>query len=332
MRWSAVILAACLAVPAQTVGARADALSDCLQASEPELRVRGCTEVIAGAAYSGEHKAVAYRNRGRARTEAGAIDAALSDLDAAIRLNGADTQAHAFRALARTSRGDVDGAIADYATIIALTPRSALGYNGRGHAFLLKRDAPAAIADFSEAIRLNPQSSSAHNNRGLAHRTAGDLARAVADYTTAIGLNPVYALAYANRGHAHEADGRRTEAIADFRNAILLDPSLAAPRAALQRLGNAGPMLEESASYVAAGKALVERHCATCHAVGASGASPLAKAPPFRTLHARHPMQSLREPLTRGIAAPHDEMPKFRLPDGDIDKVLAYVNSLAPRF
>jgi len=39
-------------------------------------------------------------------------------------------------------------------------------------------------------------------------------------------------------------------------------------------------------------------------------------------------MQALREPLTRGIAAPHDEMPKFRLPDADVDKIVAYINSL----
>ena len=40
---------------------------------------------------------------------------------------------------------------------------------------------------------------------------------------------------------------------------------------------------------------------------------------------------ALREPLTRGIAAPHDEMPRFALTNADIDHVVAYINSLAPR-
>jgi mono/diheme cytochrome c family protein len=39
-------------------------------------------------------------------------------------------------------------------------------------------------------------------------------------------------------------------------------------------------------------------------------------------------MQALREPLTRGIAAPHDEMPKFQLGEAEVDKVIAYINSL----
>ena len=51
--------------------------------------------------------------------------------------------------------------------------------------------------------------------------------------------------------------------------------------------------------------ALYNLHCAGCHAVGAKGASPNAKAPEFRNLAARHPSLALREPLSRGIAAPH---------------------------
>jgi mono/diheme cytochrome c family protein len=37
----------------------------------------------------------------------------------------------------------------------------------------------------------------------------------------------------------------------------------------------------------------------------------------------------LREPLSRGIAAPHDEMPKFALSGPQIDTIIAYINSLS---
>jgi mono/diheme cytochrome c family protein len=53
------------------------------------------------------------------------------------------------------------------------------------------------------------------------------------------------------------------------------------------------------------------------------------KAPEFRNLHARHPNLALREPLSRGIAAPHDEMPKFALSGPQIDTIIAYINSLS---
>ena len=46
-------------------------------------------------------------------------------------------------------------------------------------------------------------------------------------------------------------------------------------------------------------------------------------------LHARHPSLALREPLSRGIAAPHDEMLHFALTSAEIDSIVAYINSLA---
>jgi len=311
--------------------AHADEASDCARAAEAESRMRACTAVISGPGFGPEQKAAAYRNRGRARVEAGALDAAIADLDQALHLNPADHQAFTYRALARTGRGDVDGAIADYGEVVRLRPNSAVGYNGRGHAYLVKRMAPQAIADFSAAVRLNPTSATALNNRGLAHKLAGDLPRAIEDYTRAIMLNPIYALAYNNRGYAYEAAGRKAEAIADYRNALLVDPSLVGAKDGLARLGNAAPAVAESEKLILEGRALVETHCASCHAIGSTGNSPRPGAPEFRTLHTRHPLQGLREPLTRGIAAPHDEMPKFKLPNADIDRVVAYINSLGRR-
>ena len=326
-RLAMLALVSTIAVPATV---QADALSDCRSASRPQARLSACSEVIGGA-FTGEQKAVAYRNRGRARTEAGALEEAIADLGEAIRLAPGDVQAYLYRAQARIGRGDTDGAIADYGEAIRLRPTMAMGFTGRGHAHLIKRDGKAAIADFSEAIRLDPKSASALNNRGLAHRAAGNEAAAIDDFTAAITLNPIYALAYANRGYAHERAGRKREAAIDYARALLLDSSLTGARDGLARVGEAGELGAEVAKAVGDGKALVEAHCSGCHATGVQGESRHPKAPPFRTLHQRHPWQSLREPLTRGIAAPHDEMPKFRLPDADVDKIVAYINSLEVR-
>ena len=95
------------------------------------------------------------------------------------------------------------------------------------------------------------------------------------------------------------------------------------------RPGIPAAWLAETEKRIHEGKALVEQHCSGCHAVGASGASPNKKAPEFRNLHARHPNLALREPLSRGIAAPHDEMPKFALSGPEIDTIVAYINSLS---
>lgn len=308
--------------------ARANVIDDCRSASRPEIQLSACSEIIANSAYSPIDKAMAFRNRGRARSDAGALDLALADLSEAIRLNPTEGPLYINRGLVRVRLNDLSGAIVDYSAAIRLNPKSAIGYNGRGHAHLVEGDEKKAIADFSEAIALNPAGANTYNNRGLAYSKSGEPDRAIEDFTAAITLNPIYALAYNNRGYVHEQRGRRQIAIEDFRRALLLDPSLVGARDGLKRLRAESGLIEETAIRVKEGQGLVEAHCSGCHAVGRDGSSPNPKAPRFRALHLRHPIQALREPLTRAIAARHDEMPQFALPDAQIDRIVAYINSL----
>jgi len=322
-----VLTAVAVSIGAGT--ALADPAADCSQGRNPQIRMQACSEIIDRPGYSTDVKAMAYRSRGNARTDAGAHEKAIADYGEAIRLAPDNAVAYAGRGRARLGSQDLDGAIADYGEALRLTPGSAPYRLGRGHAYLVKGSVDLAIADFAEAIRLNPQSASAYNHRGLAYRRKGDLAKAIDDYTAAIALNPIYALAYNNRGYVYEAQGRKDDAIADFQVALLLDPSLIGAKEGLARLGAPQAVAAESERRVREGKALVEKNCAGCHAVGARGASPNRKAPEFRTLHARHASLALREPLSRGIAAPHDEMPKFALSAAEIDTIVAYINSLS---
>jgi mono/diheme cytochrome c family protein len=98
----------------------------------------------------------------------------------------------------------------------------------------------------------------------------------------------------------------------------------------LKRLGEPVTVSIESDKLVAQGRALAEKNCAWCHAIGRAGDSPNPRAPAWRDIHKRHPILALRDPLTRGIARPHDEMPKFELSDNEIDTIVAYINSLGP--
>jgi tetratricopeptide (TPR) repeat protein len=311
-----------------SVQAQGDVVTDCMQSRHLDTRVRACSDIIRGSGFSTEQRAMAFRNRGLARADAGARDQAIADLSEAIRLNPSDTAALSGRANVRLARGQTEAAISDLTAALKLAPRNATLLTARGHAHLVKGNADSAIDDFTDAIGINPSSASAFNNRGLAWRKKGDLANAIADYTSAIMLNPIYALAYNNRGYAHEAKGARAEAISDFTRALQLDPSLSGAAAGLKRLKAEGTHMSDARRFLEEGKQLVETNCARCHAVGATGPSPNPKATEFRLLQRSHPIQALREPLTRGIAAPHDEMPKFVLADADVDKIVAYINAL----
>ena len=81
---------------------------------------------------------------------------------------------------------------------------------------------------------------------------------------------------------------------------------------------------------VARGRAFAEKNCGSCHAIGPSGASPLAKAPPFRTLHERYPVENLSEALAEGIVTGHPTMPEFRLDPDQITDLISYLKSLEP--
>lgn len=86
----------------------------------------------------------------------------------------------------------------------------------------------------------------------------------------------------------------------------------------------------------AAGRAVAERHCASCHAL-ADGQSPLSDAPPFARLKYRYGAGGLAEllekgmikdwprPLEEGSRLLHPRMPAFRL---DEDEVLALAEYL----
>jgi cytochrome c len=76
------------------------------------------------------------------------------------------------------------------------------------------------------------------------------------------------------------------------------------------------------------GRAFAQAHCARCHAIGRSGESPLPKAPPFRTLHERYPVQDLEESLAEGIRTGHPAMPEFALDKHQILDLISYLKSL----
>lgn len=309
--------------------ALADVSSECSSNVESELKLRACSAIIENPAFGPNEKATAYRNRGDIRTNAGAFDSAISDYTRSIQFGPGSVSVLSGRGLAKSSSGDLAGAIADYTEAIRLSAASADLHIERGYVHLAAGNVDASLADFTNAIRLNPNSASAYNNRGLAYRKKGDTVRAYDDYSAAIAINPVYALAYANRGYLNEQKGRKNQAVVDLRRAILLDPSLTAASEALDRLGADRAIRQESEDRVRAGGMLASEYCSGCHALGPEGASRNRNAPEFRNIARRHPLLALREPITRGIAAPHEEMPRIALTDRQIDSIVAYINNLA---
>jgi mono/diheme cytochrome c family protein len=81
-------------------------------------------------------------------------------------------------------------------------------------------------------------------------------------------------------------------------------------------------------SAAARGKDIVTKQCSRCHQVGATGASRLPAAPPFRDLMQRYAPEALEEALGEGLASGHPDMPEFTFEPEEVAAVVAYFASL----
>ena len=89
---------------------------DCFQSQEPQLRIKGCSEIIQRV----PDDATVYHNR----------------------------------AVAYGLAGDIDNAIADYTKVIQIAPDNASAYDNRGRAYASKGDYTHAVEDQTKAQEL----------------------------------------------------------------------------------------------------------------------------------------------------------------------------------
>jgi mono/diheme cytochrome c family protein len=76
------------------------------------------------------------------------------------------------------------------------------------------------------------------------------------------------------------------------------------------------------------GAAYAEANCAGCHAIGATGESPVPAAPHFRDLGLRYPIDDLAEAFAEGINTGHAEMPEFVMSTEENADMIAYLKSI----
>jgi cytochrome c len=100
----------------------------------------------------------------------------------------------------------------------------------------------------------------------------------------------------------------------------------------LSVLSSASASSAGEADQIARGRETAEAHCAICHAVGLTDASPteINVETAFRLLYKRYPIEMLVEAAKSGSISGHDEMPGFDFTVEEAQALLAYIDSLAP--
>ena len=76
------------------------------------------------------------------------------------------------------------------------------------------------------------------------------------------------------------------------------------------------------------GRALAKEYCAGCHAIGRTGKSRHAGAPPFRTLGRSFDLDEFVRVLVRGILPGHPDMPAFKFSVDDAKAMRDYLRTI----
>ena len=76
------------------------------------------------------------------------------------------------------------------------------------------------------------------------------------------------------------------------------------------------------------GRQLVETNCARCHAIGDTGSSPFAAAPPFREAAKNYSNEELVDGFMEGLAVRHPAMPDWKMTLDQAEAITAYIMGL----
>jgi tetratricopeptide (TPR) repeat protein len=153
-------------------------------------------------------------------------------------------------AIAYLQRADFDAAIAELDAALKLAPDDASLHYNLGLAYKLKDLLDKAVLEFQNAIRLQPGLADAHYTLGVLFWQRGEFDKATAELQTAIQNQPNYAEAYYTLGTIFKQQAKLPEAAAALREAIRLQPDFAGAHttlaAVLRQLGDTQGAAEEA--------------------------------------------------------------------------------------
>ena len=154
MRFARIIaaVAAVFAFGAAALATVDDPTLDCLS-EDNERRISGCSALIDSPGLPDDQRSLAYGMRALAYSLLGVFDKALSDYDAALKINPDFPLALNNRAWAYYKLGRPADGTADVEKALALTPGSPYALDTRAHIRQALGDAQAAFADYDLAMR-----------------------------------------------------------------------------------------------------------------------------------------------------------------------------------
>ena len=166
------------------------ALAGCLFSTERQLGYWRDDESLFGHAVAvTQNNATAHINLGVALEQQGRRDEALTNYQAALRIDPDSVEAHNDLANFLDAMGKPDEALVHYREALRLNPKAPLAHMNLGSLLLELGQFDEAMAQYHEAARLAPEDSRPHYLMGKAQLRQGRSAEAVAHFRDALRLN-----------------------------------------------------------------------------------------------------------------------------------------------
>lgn len=131
-----------------------------------------------------------YFSRGRLWSQKGQYQAAIDDLNAAIKLQPKHAVLYAERASAYEKMRLYDKAVADYTEAIRRKPGDGMLYSFRAYTLMKDYERDRAIDDYSMAIQLTPDNALNYSFRGRLLQQRKQFKRALEDFGEAVRRKP----------------------------------------------------------------------------------------------------------------------------------------------
>ncbi|MEI7752780.1 MAG: tetratricopeptide repeat protein, partial [Candidatus Omnitrophota bacterium] len=168
--------------------------------------------------------AVAYMNRGNAKTDLGLYDSNIEDQNMAIKLSPTLASAYSARGAAYHRKKMYDRAIEDYGRSLELDPKHVGAYVGRGNSYYRSGKYDVAIRDYDQAITMDPNNADCYRYRGRTYLKKGAYDKALVDLLKSEEIKPTSAGTHSYKGDTHLARGEFDLAIKAYDRSIELSP------------------------------------------------------------------------------------------------------------
>ncbi len=169
---------------------------------------------------------LAYFHRGQVRAALGDGPGAIQDYHQALALGAAVAEADIRRDLARVhaQTGDLQAALEQLDEAVRLQPRRQDLRQERAELYRQLGRWQEAIADYDEVLRQDPQDWTAWLRRGMAHRQMGNLAAAIQDLSRVLQQDPDHREALWQRGQTLLQLSQKEAALSDLDRLLQRDP------------------------------------------------------------------------------------------------------------